>query len=117
LYYILAFYGTSTFTGNFQTWNKNTFLQMAYVRGDTAGNLAFAAHGLLASVIAFGGALQLIPQIRARHLRAPLDRARVLRNGVGAQRLGALYGMGSRRPRKHFGSQPYQGQSLAADLI
>jgi uncharacterized membrane protein len=66
LYYILAFYGPSTFTGNFQAWNKNTFLRMGYVRGDTAGNLAFAAHALLASVIAFGGALQLLPQIRAR---------------------------------------------------
>jgi uncharacterized membrane protein len=66
LYYILAFYGPSTLTGNLQAWNKNTFLRMAYVRGDTAGNLTFAAHVLLASVIAFAGALQLIPRIRAR---------------------------------------------------
>jgi uncharacterized membrane protein len=66
LYYIVAFYGTSTFTGNFQVWNRNTFLNMAYVPGDTTGNLAFAAHTLLAAVIAFGGAMQLIPQIRAR---------------------------------------------------
>src|SRR5215469_201054 len=61
LYYIAAFYGPSTFTGNFQAWTKNTFLRMGYVRGDTAGNLAFAAHALLAAVIAFGGAMQLIP--------------------------------------------------------
>ncbi len=66
LYYIVAFYGPSTFTGNSQVWNRNTFLDMAYVPGDTAGNLAFAAHTLLAAVIAFGGAMQLIPQIRAR---------------------------------------------------
>jgi uncharacterized membrane protein len=66
LYYIVAFYGPSTFTGNFQAWTKNTFLRMSYVAGDTAGNLAFAAHALLASVIAFGGAIQLIPQIRTR---------------------------------------------------
>jgi uncharacterized membrane protein len=66
LYYIVAFYGPSTFTGNFQAWNKNTFLRMAYVPGDTAGNLAFAAHALLAAFIAFGGAIQLIPQIRTR---------------------------------------------------
>src|SRR6185295_18158611 len=32
------------------------------------GNLAFAAHALLAAVIAFGGALQIVPQIRARAL-------------------------------------------------
>jgi uncharacterized membrane protein len=66
LYYIVAFYGPSTFTGNFQAWTKNTFLRMSYVAGDTAGNLAFAAHALLAAVIAFGGAIQLIPQIRTR---------------------------------------------------
>jgi uncharacterized membrane protein len=66
LYYIVAFYGTSTFTGNFQAWTKNKFLNMSYVPGDTTGNLAFAAHALLAAVIAFGGAIQLIPQIRAR---------------------------------------------------
>jgi uncharacterized membrane protein len=66
LYYIVAFYGPSTFTGNFQAWTKNTFLRMSYVPGDSAGNLAFAAHALLATVIAFGGAIQLIPQIRTR---------------------------------------------------
>jgi hypothetical protein len=54
LYYIVAFYGPSTFTGNFHAWTKNTFLRMSYVPGDTAGNLAFAAHALLAAVIAFG---------------------------------------------------------------
>jgi uncharacterized membrane protein len=66
LFYVAAFYGTSTLTGNFRAWNKNTFLNMAYVRGDTVGNLAFASHALLAGVIAFGGAIQLIPQVRKR---------------------------------------------------
>jgi uncharacterized membrane protein len=66
LYYIAAFYGPSTFTGNFQAWTKNPFLHKGYIAGDTFGNLAFAAHALLAAVIAFGGAIQLIPQIRAR---------------------------------------------------
>jgi uncharacterized membrane protein len=66
LYYIAAFYGPSTFTGNFQAWTKNPFLHKGYIAGDTAGNLVFAAHALLAGVIAFGGAIQLIPQIRAR---------------------------------------------------
>lgn len=68
LYYILAFYGRSTFTGNFQAWTKNTFLQKGYIAGDTAGNLVFASHALLAAVIAFGGAIQLIPWIRTRAL-------------------------------------------------
>src|SRR5438874_2337526 len=66
LYYIAAFYGPSTLQGNFQVWSKNKFLIKGYVPGDTAGNLVFGAHALLAAVIAFGGALQLIPQIRTR---------------------------------------------------
>jgi tetratricopeptide (TPR) repeat protein len=66
LFYIIAFYGPSTFTGNFQVWTRNTLLLKGYVAGDTAGNLAFAAHALLAAVIAFGGTIQLVPQIRAR---------------------------------------------------
>lgn len=69
LAYIVAFYGPSTLTGNFKMWSKNTFLNKSYVPGDTAGNAAFAAHALLAAVIAFGGALQLIPQIRKRAIR------------------------------------------------
>jgi hypothetical protein len=66
LYYIVAFYGRTTFTGNFQAWTKNTFLQQGYIAGDRVGNLVFASHALLAAVIAFGGAIQLIPQIRTR---------------------------------------------------
>jgi uncharacterized membrane protein len=65
-YYIVAFYGPSTFSGNFHAWSKNTFLHHGYIAGDTAGNLVFASHALLAGIIAFGGALQLLPQIRTR---------------------------------------------------
>lgn len=66
LYYIAAVYGTTTVRGDFPAWSRNTFLIKGYVAGDTAGNLAFAAHALLAGVIAFGGVLQLVPRIRAR---------------------------------------------------
>jgi hypothetical protein len=66
LFYILALYGLSTLSGNFQTWALNTNLITGYVPGDTAGNLAFGAHVLMAAVITFGGTLQLTPQIRAR---------------------------------------------------
>jgi len=66
LYYIAAFYGPPTLTGHFAVWRRNTMLNMSYVPGDTAGNLTFAAHVLLAAIIAFGGALQIVPQIRAR---------------------------------------------------
>ena len=65
-YYLIAFYGDSTLAGRYQLWTKNTLLRMSYVRGDTMGNVAFASHALLAAVIAFGGALQLVPQIRQR---------------------------------------------------
>jgi len=65
-YYLIAFYGPTTLQGNFQAWTKNKLLMKGYVQGDTAGNIAFAAHALLAAIIAFGGALQLVPQIRAR---------------------------------------------------
>lgn len=66
LYYIVVLYGTSTLTGNFQAWSKNSFLFKGYVAGDTAGNLAFAGHVLLAGYLSFGGAIQLVPQIRSR---------------------------------------------------
>lgn len=66
LTYILAFYVPSTLSGNFAAWAKNTSLITGYVPGDTAGNLAFGAHVLMAAVITFGGTVQLVPQIRAR---------------------------------------------------
>ncbi|MBP6013463.1 MAG: DUF2306 domain-containing protein [Alphaproteobacteria bacterium] len=64
--FILGFYGAPTMTGNFEAWDKNKFLTHGYIAGDTVGNLAFAAHVMLAAIITFGGTLQLVPQIRAR---------------------------------------------------
>ena len=66
LFYIARFYGPSTLTGNFQAWRLNKMLIKGYVAGDTAGNLAFGAHVLMAAVVTLGGTLQLLPQIRAR---------------------------------------------------
>src|SRR5262245_19333605 len=60
LYYIVARYHAATLSGHPERWNTG------YIPGDTAGNLAFAAHVLLAAVVAFGGPLQLIPQLRTR---------------------------------------------------
>ncbi len=65
-YYIVAFYGVSSLQGNMAAWSRNHMLLKGYVPGDTAGNLAFGAHALLAGIIAFGGAVQLIPALRAR---------------------------------------------------
>ncbi len=64
--YIAGFYGAPTLQGDFEAWNRNKMLVHGYVAGDAPGNLAFAAHVMMAAVITFGGTLQLIPQIRAR---------------------------------------------------
>ena len=66
LYYISGFYIATTLRGDWPAWSRNTRLLNGYVYGDTAGNIAFAAHVLLAATVTFGGALQLVPQIRAR---------------------------------------------------
>jgi len=66
VYYIASFYGPSTFSGNFQAWSRNANLAKGYVAGDLVGNVFFGAHALMAAVIAFGGAMQLVPQLRAR---------------------------------------------------
>ena len=67
-YYIIAFYGTSVLSGDFEVWNRLSVLsgRATYVAGDTAGNLTFGAHALAAGIVAFGGALQLMPWIRSR---------------------------------------------------
>src|SRR5262245_10795493 len=57
----VAFIGTAL-AGNLAAWNKTLFVGL--VPGDRVGNLALAAHLFIAFVIAVGGTLQLIPQIR-----------------------------------------------------
>lgn len=63
-YYILAFYGRATFTGNFEKWND--VLPHGYAASDWRGNLLVGAHVLLAAILVVGGPLQLIPQVRER---------------------------------------------------
>lgn len=65
VYYIAAFYGGATFSGDFAAWNEHPFVK-GHVPGDTIGNLSFASHVMLAIIITFGGTLQLLPWIRAR---------------------------------------------------
>lgn len=66
-YYIAAFYGASAVSGDFEIWNRLEALgRTPYVAGDTGGNLAYLTHALGAGIIAFGGALQLMPFIRNR---------------------------------------------------
>ncbi len=69
-YYIFAFYGYSVINGNLAAWNVfEKFGSTPYVAGDFGGNIAFAAHALGGGIIAFGGALQLIPKVRTRFPR------------------------------------------------
>lgn len=66
-YYIANFYGPPMVSGDYESWSVLRALGgTGYVAGDTAGNITFGAHALAAGIIAFGGALQLVPQIRAK---------------------------------------------------
>lgn len=62
--YIALFYGASAVQGNWTAWGK--VMPRGYIPGDTVGNSAIATHLFLAFLITVGGALQLIPQVRAR---------------------------------------------------
>jgi len=62
---ILVHYGTNTVSGNLAGWNDKPLIK-GYVPGDTAGNVMFAIHVLLAAAITLGGLLQLVPAIRQR---------------------------------------------------
>jgi hypothetical protein len=65
--YIGAFYGPAMATGDYEAWSALSAMgAKAYVPGDDAGNRFFGFHALAAGIIAFGGALQLIPQVRNR---------------------------------------------------
>ena len=63
--FILLYYYPPTLTGNFAAWNEKPIIT-GFVAGDTAGNLFFAVHVLMAAVITFGGLVQLVPAIRGR---------------------------------------------------
>lgn len=64
-YYIIAFYGFSVINDNMEIWNRwEPMGSTPFHIGDFSGNLAFAAHAIGAGLVAFGGALQLIPKIR-----------------------------------------------------
>lgn len=63
--YLLAYYMPLLYQGGLPALGT-THLPEGYIPGDTVGNLAIAAHIVLAVIIVGGGPLQLIPQIRAR---------------------------------------------------
>ena len=62
--YLLFAYANPAITGKLTQWNGNA--PNAFVENDTAGNIAFGMHVLLAIIMIIGGPLQLIPAIRNR---------------------------------------------------
>lgn len=65
-YYIMAFYGFSVINDNIEIWNRwEAFGSTPFKVGDTMGNTVFAVHAIGAGIVAFGGALQLVPKLRA----------------------------------------------------
>lgn len=61
--YIVGFYWLTTLHGDFAAWTE--VLPKGIIAGDTTGNIALAAHVLIAAIITFAGPLQLIPKVRA----------------------------------------------------
>lgn len=64
--FMIAVYDGATLTGHAENWNKVFIIRGGWRAGDTIGNLSFGIHTLLGAILTFGGALQLVRQIRAR---------------------------------------------------
>jgi hypothetical protein len=110
-WYIASFYGVSTFSGDFEVWNRLQAVgRTPYVPGDTRGNLAFAAHALGAGLVALGGALQLMPQVRARWPRFHRWNGRVFLVTVVALSLSGFYLVWGR------GTSPSRADELATSF-
>jgi uncharacterized membrane protein len=62
--YLIFAYANPAIIGEFTLWNGSS--ASAFVPNDTAGNIAFGMHVLLAIIMIVGGPLQLIPAIRNR---------------------------------------------------
>lgn len=64
--FMIAVYDGATLTGHAENWNKVFIIRGGWRAGDTIGNLSFGIHTLLGAIVTFGGALQLVRQIRTR---------------------------------------------------
>lgn len=65
--YIVATYGAASLHGNSAAWNR--VWPTGYVQGERLGNLAVAAHVLLAAFVIASGSLQLLPSVRRNYPR------------------------------------------------
>jgi uncharacterized membrane protein len=87
--YIGAFYGATAAAGDLTMWNK--VMPRGYRPGDLVGNSIIAIHLLLALVINLTGALQFIPQLRARVPRVHRWTGRVFVSAAFVMSIGGLY--------------------------
>ncbi|MEM1133664.1 MAG: DUF2306 domain-containing protein [Pseudomonadota bacterium] len=66
-YYLVSFYGLPLVVGDISTWNSNPLLRSRpSVPGESFSTAMFGMHALGATIIAFGGGLQLIPIVRRK---------------------------------------------------
>lgn len=63
--FILLYYGSRTVSGDWASWDDKPLIE-GYTAGDTAGNLMFIGHVLLATVMTLSGLFQLLPAPRRR---------------------------------------------------
>ena len=103
VYYISAFYGPATASGDFAAWDRNKNMTDGYLAGDGVGNLFFAAHVMAAAAVTFAGTLQLVPWIRERAIAFHRWNGRIFMIAALAGALGGLYlewvrGTGLRAP-------------------
>ncbi|WP_447765013.1 DUF2306 domain-containing protein [Sphingopyxis panaciterrae] len=88
--FILLYYYPSALSGDFAAWNNKPLIK-GFVAGDTAGNLFFAVHVLMAAVITLGGLVQLVPAIRGRRPAIHRWNGRVYLLSALALALGGLW--------------------------
>lgn len=103
VYYIAAFYGPATASGDFAAWDRNRNMTDGYLAGDSVGNLFFASHVIAAAAVTFAGTLQFVPWIRERAIAFHRWNGRVFMVAALAGALGGLYlewirGTGLRAP-------------------
>ena len=91
VYYIASVYVTPTLQGFSGAWRSNHSLIKGYIAGDHVGNLYFTAHVFIAALITTSGALQLVPQIRARAISFHRWNGRVYISAAFLMALGGLW--------------------------
>lgn len=111
--YIVMFYLGNAFAGRPQAWNA--VIKDGYVPGDTIGNLVLASHLVFALAVVAGGALQLVPRIRARWPRVHRWNGRVFAASAVVAALGGLAMVWAHPKPEQFAQ--HLGISLDAVLI